>query len=42
MKTKAAVLYEVGQPLVLEEVELDDPREGGGADKGGSGRYLPQ
>jgi S-(hydroxymethyl)glutathione dehydrogenase/alcohol dehydrogenase len=28
MKTKAAVLYEVGQPLVIEEVELDDPKEG--------------
>ena len=28
MKTKAAVLYEVGQPLVVEEVDLDDPKEG--------------
>ena len=28
MKTKAAVLYEVGQPLVLEELELDDPKDG--------------
>ena len=28
MKTKAAVLYEVGQPLVVEEIELDDPKEG--------------
>ena len=28
MKNKAAVLYEVGQPLVIEEVELDDPKEG--------------
>ncbi|PKB68497.1 MAG: hypothetical protein BZY81_01865 [SAR202 cluster bacterium Io17-Chloro-G4] len=27
MKTKAAVLYEVGQPLVVEEVELDEPKE---------------
>ena len=26
MKNKAAVLYEVGQPLVVEEVELDDPK----------------
>ncbi len=25
---KAAVLYEVGRPLVVEEVELDDPKEG--------------
>ena len=28
MKTKAAVLYEVRQPLVIEEVELDDPKQG--------------
>ena len=28
MKTKAAVLYEVGQPMVVEEIELDDPKEG--------------
>ena len=26
MKNKAAVLYEVGQPLVVEEVELDEPK----------------
>jgi S-(hydroxymethyl)glutathione dehydrogenase/alcohol dehydrogenase len=28
MKTRAAVAYEVGKPLVVEEVELDGPREG--------------
>ena len=28
MKTKAAVLYEYNTPLVIEEVELDPPREG--------------
>ncbi|MGC2377643.1 MAG: NDMA-dependent alcohol dehydrogenase [Mycobacterium sp.] len=28
MKSKAAVLWEVGQPWVVEETELDDPREG--------------
>lgn len=27
MKTKAAVLYEVGAPLVIEELELDEPKE---------------
>ena len=27
MKTKAAVLYEVGEPLVIEELELEGPRE---------------
>ena len=25
---KAAVLYEVGKPLVVEDVELDDPKTG--------------
>ncbi len=25
---KAAVLYEVGSPLVIEDVELDDPQAG--------------
>jgi len=28
MRTRAAVAYEVGKPLVVEEVELDGPREG--------------
>jgi S-(hydroxymethyl)glutathione dehydrogenase/alcohol dehydrogenase len=28
MKTKAAVAYEAGKPLVIEEVELDGPRAG--------------
>jgi S-(hydroxymethyl)glutathione dehydrogenase / alcohol dehydrogenase len=28
MKTKVAVLYEYGQPLVIEEAELDSPGEG--------------
>jgi S-(hydroxymethyl)glutathione dehydrogenase/alcohol dehydrogenase len=28
MKTRAAVLYEVGQPLVVEDVDLAEPREG--------------
>ncbi len=28
MRVKAAVLYEAGKPLVVEEVELDAPREG--------------
>ncbi len=28
MKTKAAVLYGVNQPLVIEEVELDEPQTG--------------
>ena len=27
MKTKAAVLYEVGSPLVIEELELEGPKE---------------
>jgi len=27
MKTKAAVLYEYGKPLVIDELELDSPRE---------------
>ena len=28
MKTKAAVLYEIGSPLVVEELELSPPQEG--------------
>ena len=32
---KAAVLYEVGSPLVIEDVELDDPKAGGAEDWGG-------
>jgi S-(hydroxymethyl)glutathione dehydrogenase/alcohol dehydrogenase len=28
MKTKAAVVYQAGAPLVIEEVDLDGPREG--------------
>lgn len=28
MKTKAAVAYKAGEPLVIEEVDLDGPREG--------------
>jgi Zn-dependent alcohol dehydrogenase len=28
MKMKAAVLYQPGKPLVVEQVELDEPREG--------------
>src|SRR5689334_17931951 len=28
MKTRAAVLHEVGQPLVIEELELEEPHEG--------------
>lgn len=28
MKTRAAVLYEVGKPFEIEELELDGPREG--------------
>jgi S-(hydroxymethyl)glutathione dehydrogenase/alcohol dehydrogenase len=28
MKTKAAVLYEVNKPMVVEELDLEDPREG--------------
>ncbi|MFN8511356.1 MAG: Zn-dependent alcohol dehydrogenase [Thermomicrobiales bacterium] len=28
MKTRAAVLHEIGQPLVIEELELEEPREG--------------
>jgi len=28
MKTRAAVAYEAGKPLVIEEVELDGPKEG--------------
>ena len=28
MRTKAAVAYEAGKPLVIEDVELDGPREG--------------
>ncbi len=28
MKTKAAVLYEANTPLVIEELDLDDPKEG--------------
>ncbi|NMO03192.1 NDMA-dependent alcohol dehydrogenase [Gordonia sp. TBRC 11910] len=28
MKTKAAVVYEAGKPIVIEELELDDPRDG--------------
>ncbi len=28
MKTKAAVLYEAGTPLVIEELELDEPKAG--------------
>ncbi len=28
MKIKAAVVYEKGQPFVMEELELDDPGEG--------------
>ena len=28
MKTKAAVLYEAGQPVIIEEITLDEPRQG--------------
>ena len=28
MKTKAAVLYRLGEPLEIEEVELQAPKEG--------------
>ena len=28
MRTRAAVAYEAGKPLVVEEVELDGPRHG--------------
>ena len=28
MKTRAALLREVGQPLVIEEVDLEEPRAG--------------
>ena len=28
MKVKAAVLYEANTPLVVEELDLDDPKEG--------------
>ncbi|MGZ3442457.1 MAG: alcohol dehydrogenase catalytic domain-containing protein, partial [Polyangia bacterium] len=28
MRTRAAVAYEAGKPLVVEEVELDGPRAG--------------
>src|SRR5260370_3933505 len=28
MKTKAAVLYEAGQPAVIEEITLDAPHQG--------------
>ena len=28
MKTRAAIAYEVGKPLVVEEVELEGPKEG--------------
>lgn len=28
MKTKAAVVYEPGKPIVVEELELDEPRDG--------------
>src|SRR4029450_115998 len=28
MRTRAAVAYEVNKPLVVEEVELDGPRQG--------------
>jgi len=28
MKTKAAVLHEVGKPMEIEELDLDGPREG--------------
>ena len=38
---KAAVLYEVGQPLVVEEVDLDDPKAGEVLVKVGVSRHLP-
>ena len=28
MKVKAAVLYEANTPLVVEQLDLDDPKEG--------------
>ena len=28
MKTRAAVAWEVGKPLVIEEVDLEGPKEG--------------
>ena len=28
MKTNAAITYEPGQPLVIEELELDEPKTG--------------
>ena len=28
MKTKAAVVYQTGKPIVIEELELDEPRDG--------------
>ncbi|MDA0702106.1 MAG: hypothetical protein O3A96_02535 [Proteobacteria bacterium] len=27
MRTKAAVLYGINEPLVIEEVEIDDPKD---------------
>ena len=28
MKIEAAVVYEKGQPFIIEELELDDPKAG--------------
>jgi S-(hydroxymethyl)glutathione dehydrogenase/alcohol dehydrogenase len=28
MKTKAAIVYKAGQPLIIENVDLEGPREG--------------
>ena len=28
MKTRAAVVHEVGKPIEIEELDLDGPREG--------------
>ena len=41
MKTKAAILWEIGQEWSVEEIELDPPKAGRGAGEAGRLRHVP-
>ena len=39
---KAAICYEFGKPLVIEEINIDPPKIGEVKGSGGRLRHLPQ
>ena len=41
MKARAAVAWEPQKPLVIEEVDVEGPKQGGGLAESGSDRCLP-